>query len=122
MKNTNEETTSVNVKKKNIVLLVEFCIENRIEFTVSPRISGNEEYEVSFNPTGVQQAIALGMCLRDLKLELNGLKVTSVAEVKASKKPATVVSTSNGSSKKEPVNSPPAFGEEEFSMELGAAN
>lgn len=117
MKNTNEESTSVNVKKKNILLLIEFCIENKIEFTVSPRISGNDEYEVLFNPTGMQQAVALGMCLRDLKLELNGLKVTSVSEVKASKKPLK----QNGSSKEEPLSSSSIGFEdtEELSLELG---
>ena len=121
MKNFNEGTPTANVKKKNSMVLLEYCIENRIEFSVSPRISGNEEYEISFNPANTQQAISLGMCLRELRVELNGHKTVPVSAVKATKKAVK----QNGSSKVEPVVSESSTdfnNDEELELNLEASN
>ena|SRR6218665_1928493 len=84
----NEETPTVTVKKKNSSSLLEYCIENKIDFTVKSK-SSNDEIDVEFILADTKKAIALGMCLKELKLELNGLSVTPVAAIKASKKAVT---------------------------------
>ena len=80
----NEATPTVTVKKKNISTLIEYCIENKIDFTVKSK--SNDDFDIEFIATNTPKAIALGMCLKELKLELNGLSVTSVASIKANKK------------------------------------
>jgi hypothetical protein len=80
----NEEKPTVTVKKKNVQSLIEYCIENKIDFTL--RSKSNEDFDVEFIITNTKKAIALGMCLKELKLELNGFSVTPIAAIKASKK------------------------------------
>jgi hypothetical protein len=80
----NEATPTVTVKKKNLSTLVEYCIENKIDFTLKSKSA--DDFDVEFIVTSTPKAIALGMCLKELKLELNGLNVTSVASIKANKK------------------------------------
>lgn len=95
----NEEKPTVSVKKKNLLPLIEYCIENKIDFTLTSRSAQSDDYDVEFIITNPKKAIALGMCLKELKLELNGLQVTPVAAIKASKKPVTngkEASASNG--------------------------
>jgi hypothetical protein len=82
----NEATPTVTVKKKNLSTLIEYCIENRIDFTLKSRSANADDFDIEFNVTNTQKAIALGMCLKELKLELNGMNVTSVNTIKASKK------------------------------------
>jgi len=115
MKYTNEETPTVTVKRKNISQLVEYCIDNKIEFSVKPLISRSEEFELEFNISNSKKAIALGMCLKELRLELNGMQAAVVAPVKTSKKASV---KENGHSKEENSN-PLSFEEEklEFSLE-----
>ena len=92
----NEEKPTVSVKKKNLLPLIEYCIENKIDFTLTSRSSQGDDFDVEFIITNPKKAIALGMCLKELKLELNGLQVTPVAAIKASKKPSTSKEVSNG--------------------------
>lgn len=80
----NEATPTVTVKKKNISTLIEYCIENKIDFTVKSK--SMDDFDIEFIVTNTPKAIALGMCLKELKLELNGLSVTSVASIRAGKK------------------------------------
>jgi hypothetical protein len=84
----NEEKPTVTVKKKNVQSLIDYCIENKIDFTVLSK--SNDDFDVEFIITNTKKAIALGMCLKELKLELNGLSVTPVAAIKASKKMVSV--------------------------------
>ncbi|HSH65292.1 MAG TPA: hypothetical protein VLB84_05700 [Bacteroidia bacterium] len=97
----NEEKPIVSVKKKNLLPLIEYCIENKIDFTLLSR-SSSDDFDVEFIITNPKIAIALGMCLKELKLELNGLHVTPVAAIKAGKKAAAPVTkdatAANGSS------------------------
>lgn len=83
----NEVSPSVSVKKKNINPLIEYCIENKIDFTVKAKSA--DEFDVEFLLNDTKKAIALGMCLKELKLEISGLQVTTIAAIKAGKKVAT---------------------------------
>ncbi len=85
----NEEKPTVSVKKKNLLPLIEYCIENKIDFTLKTRSAQSDDFDVEFIITNPKKAIALGMCLKELKLELNGLNVTPVAAIKAGKKTTT---------------------------------
>ena len=80
----NEATPTVTVKKKNISTLIEYCIENKIDITIKSK--SNDDFDIEFIITNTSKAIALGMCLKELKLELNGLSITSIASIKANKK------------------------------------
>jgi len=84
---TPESLPFVAVKKKNIQLLLDYCLENRIEFTVSPKNS--EEYKVVFTLKDFNAAIALGICLRDLKIDFTAVEATPVATIKAKKAAVT---------------------------------
>ena len=61
------------------------AIENKIDFTLKSRTS-SDDLDLEFIITNTQKAIALGMCLKELRIELNGLSVTPIAAIKASKK------------------------------------
>lgn len=88
-KKLNEETLSASVKKKNILLVIEYCLENKIEFVVSPG-SHNDDYMIGFVIKDLGTAVALGISLKDLKIELNGLPTyVSVNSIKNGKKSAT---------------------------------
>ncbi|MEO6902097.1 MAG: hypothetical protein ABI315_03005 [Bacteroidia bacterium] len=83
----NEDKLTVSIKKKNLSSLIEYCIENKIDFTLMSKSTHSDDFEMEFMVKNTKKAIALGMCLKELKLELNGLNVTPVAAIKASKKP-----------------------------------
>lgn len=81
-----EDTISVNVKKKNLNLLFDFCLENKIEFIVTPA-KGNDEFTVGFLLNDAKSAIMLGMALKEMKLDPNGLETfVSVSTIKNAKK------------------------------------
>src|SRR3954462_3886880 len=95
----NEEKPTVSVKKKNLTPLIDYCIENKIDFTLTSRSAQSEDFDVEFIINNPKKAIALGMCLKELRLELNGLSVTPVAAIKANKKPVAAAAketTGNG--------------------------
>lgn len=86
----NEDKLTVSIKKKNLSSLIEYCIENKIDFTLISKSTHSDDFEMEFMVKNTKKAIALGMCLKELKLELNGLSVTPVAAIKAIKKTTTV--------------------------------
>ncbi|HRG37902.1 MAG TPA: hypothetical protein PK289_05180 [Bacteroidia bacterium] len=120
----NEEKPTVSVKKKNLTPLIDYCIENKIDFTLTSRSAQSDDFDVEFIINNPKKAIALGMCLKELKLELNGLSVTPVAAIKASKKPAAA------STKDAPANGQAIVAEGDVTLafndalqfDLGAAN
>lgn len=120
----NEEKPTVSVKKKNLTPLIDYCIENKIDFTLTSRSAQSDDFDVEFIINNPKKAIALGMCLKELKLELNGLSVTPVAAIKASKKPAVAAT------KDAPANGQAIVAEGDVTLafndalqfDLGAAN
>jgi len=112
------------MKKKSISPLIEYCIENKIDFTVKSKSSA-DDFDVEFIINDTKKAIALGMCLKELKLELNGLSVTPVAAIKASKKvmsaKETGLTTGQGQGIVAEGDSTLAF-EDALQFDLGASN
>ena len=85
----NEDKPTVSVKKKNLSSLIEYCIENKIDFLLKSRSASGDDFDMEFQISDTKKAIALGMCLKELRLELNGLQVIPVAAIKAGKKAVT---------------------------------
>ena len=81
------QTASVIVKRKNIQVVFDYCLDNLIETKMTPR-DMPEEWEMEFNVSDIMKAINLGMFLRDNKLELVGL--LSPSPIKNSTAPTAV--------------------------------
>lgn len=79
-----DESPTVIVKKKNLQYITDYCIENKIDFTVKSK-SVSDEFSIEFLSLTANKAIALGMCLKELRIEPNGLNAVSVAAIKAKK-------------------------------------
>jgi len=59
------------LKSKNIQLLMEHCIENKLEFTVIPG-PVHDEWEVEINVKNLVKAVELGMFMKTNKFDLAG--------------------------------------------------
>jgi hypothetical protein len=116
----NEDKPTVTVKKKNIQSLIEYCIENKIDFTLRSK-SSNDDFDVEFIITNTKKAIALGMCLKELKMELNGLTVTPIAAIKAKKALTKENGLTNGHGIVAEGDVTMAF-EDALQFELGSSN
>lgn len=68
----------VAVKPKNMQEVLEYCMEQRMAIRALPRGTG-DEWELEFFPENHLQAVALGMFLREHKLELVGFGTPSSA-------------------------------------------
>lgn len=71
---TLNEKPRVILKSKSIQAVFDYCLEQKIEFSVLPRTFGNDEFEVEFNIKEIKKAIVFGMFLRENKLELLGME------------------------------------------------
>jgi hypothetical protein len=79
---------AVTVKRKNVTALFDYCLDNRIEFAVKPSVSVIDEFDVEFNLSDITKAIAFGMFLREMKLELNGVAQAPKNTVKKAAAPS----------------------------------
>jgi hypothetical protein len=68
-----EETPVLLSKRKNIQVLLDYCLDQRVGFTVSPRAISNDDFEIEVNVGGIKQAIALGMFAKENKIEVAGM-------------------------------------------------
>jgi hypothetical protein len=105
--NRSDETPVAVVKKKNVFGLIEYCIENKIEFSVRPKNMNNDDSEIEFTMSSIKKAIALGMFLREQKIELSGVNSFAPSAVapstngKASRKTAEKVTEAVENKEKE---------------------
>ncbi|MCU0422169.1 MAG: hypothetical protein MUC81_05095 [Bacteroidia bacterium] len=86
-----EEKVTVLAKRKTTPLLFDYCMDQKIVFTVSPRPMIADEFEIDIQLGNIKQAIAIGMFLKENKYEVFGLGEYTKA------KP---VSNGNGNGKK----------------------
>lgn len=77
---------SVIVKRTKIQEVFDYCLDNKLEFSVKERLVGIDEYEISVDITDIKKAILFGIFLRENRFELAGLPQQD-AKV-ASRKPA----------------------------------
>ncbi|MEO6884165.1 MAG: hypothetical protein ABI199_09090 [Bacteroidia bacterium] len=113
----NEKMPSVTLKRKNISALIEYCLDNKIDMSVKAQAIQQDEFDIEFTSLDTKKAILLGMCLRDLRLELNGLNTLMPSKVAKKTIPAKEIPVS----KKAENNGALAF-EENLEFNLEGAN
>lgn len=120
METMKTEAPIVAVKKKNIQLLIDYLLENNIEFTVKQRSNGSEEWKLEMQVLDVKKAILLGMFLKEAKLELFGHTYTSpLKEAREQKKTEGQPKEAHNKTVESPV-SEPQDAEGMFTFESGA--
>lgn len=68
-----EEKVTVISKRKAIQPLFDYCMDQKIMFTVSSRPMISDEFEIETHLGSIKQAIALGMFLKENKFDVFGL-------------------------------------------------
>jgi hypothetical protein len=68
-----EETPVLLSKRKNIQVLLDYCLDQRIAFTATPRAISHDDFEIELHISGIKQAIALGMFVKENKFEVTGM-------------------------------------------------
>ncbi len=68
-----DEKPVILAKRKNIQTIFDYCLEQKVEFKVSPRTISNDEWEVELGIDSIKMAIALGMFVRENKLDMYGM-------------------------------------------------
>lgn len=77
---------SVIVKRSKIQEVFDYCLDNKLEFSVKERLVGIDEYEITVDITDIKKAILFGIFLRENRFELAGLPQQDAKM--ASRKPA----------------------------------
>jgi len=67
------EFPKVVLKRKNIQTMIDFCLDESIEFAVRQQNFPDTDWEVEVKVSDVKIAIVLGMFLRENKFELAGV-------------------------------------------------
>jgi hypothetical protein len=92
---SSSENPRVLAKRKNIQFLIDYCLEQKVEFSVKLKDFTHDDYEVEVAVNSVKKAILFGMFLKENKLEVAGIPETA-------KPPQT---STKSSSKKEVIKS-----------------
>jgi IS30 family transposase len=64
------------VRVKNLQLVFDYCIENKLKFSVAPKLS-NDEWEFELNISDIMSAVALGVFVRENRLDVIGLNIST---------------------------------------------
>jgi predicted metal-dependent TIM-barrel fold hydrolase len=96
--NKTDDKPIILTKRKNIQTVIDYCLEQKISFNASPRAISIDEWEIELNITSIKGAIALGIFVRENKLELYGM-----GELVKPKASVTATSTAKKSENKENV-------------------
>jgi hypothetical protein len=81
------DAIKVILKQKSIPTLVEFCLEEKIEFNVRPQAFPDTDWEFNLLVKDIKTAVNTGMFLRDNRLDVAGNEQQAAA--KAKKAPVT---------------------------------
>lgn len=63
----------VTVKKKQIPVLVDYCLEESIEFSVKQQTFPDTDWEIDMKLKDFRAAVLLGMFLRENRIEIDGI-------------------------------------------------
>jgi|WetSurMetagenome_2_1015567.scaffolds.fasta_scaffold165711_2 hypothetical protein len=66
------EAIKVVLKQKSIALLVDFCVEEKIEFSVRPQAFPDTDWEFNLMVKDIKTAVMTGMFLRDNRIDIAG--------------------------------------------------
>lgn len=61
------------LKKKNIAVLVDFCLEESVEFTAKPQAFPDTDWEFTMKISDIKTAVVAGMFLRENRIEISGV-------------------------------------------------
>jgi hypothetical protein len=74
------------LKKKQIPTLIDFCLEESIEFNVKQQNFPDTDWEVELKIKEIKTALLVGMFLRDNKFEISGIEQQRIVKKPVSKK------------------------------------
>jgi hypothetical protein len=80
------DTLKVVVKKKFIPTLVEFCLDESMEFNVKPQAFPDTDWEVTLKMADIKTAVVAGMFFRENKIEISGVDQQKYKKTPAPKK------------------------------------
>jgi basic membrane lipoprotein Med (substrate-binding protein (PBP1-ABC) superfamily) len=80
------DTLKVIVKKKFIPTLVEFCLDESLEFNVKPQAFPDTDWEVTLKMADIKTAVVAGMFFRENKIEIAGVDQQKYKKAPAVKK------------------------------------
>ena len=66
------ESIKVIMKQKSIPLLVDFCLEEKIEFSVNPQAFPDNDWEINLMVKDIKTAVLTGMFLRENRIDVAG--------------------------------------------------
>jgi len=66
------ESIKVILKQKSIPVLVDFCIEEKIEFSVRPQPFPDTDWELNLMVQDIKTAVMTGMFLRENRIDIAG--------------------------------------------------
>jgi hypothetical protein len=93
--NKPEDKPIILTKRKNVQIVLDYCLEQKLSFSANPRAISVDEWEIELNVTTIKGAIALGIFVKENKLELYGMG-TSTLEVSKPKPAVTTVNNKKG--------------------------
>ncbi len=110
----NTNYPKVILKKKQISTLVDFCLDESIEFSVKQQTFPETDWEVELKIKEIKTAIIIGMFLRDNKFELEGIdpqriKKNVVKKADEKPEPTQKSETSNKSKHENDENQSPTL-------------
>jgi hypothetical protein len=73
MKTHRMNDLKVVLKKKNIPVLVDFCLEESVEFNVKPQTFPDTDWEFTMKISDIKTAVVAGMFLRENRIEVSGV-------------------------------------------------
>lgn len=71
--NKTDDKPIILTKRKNIQTVIDYCLEQKVSFSANPRAISIDEWEIELNITSIKGAIALGIFVRENKLEIQGM-------------------------------------------------
>jgi hypothetical protein len=80
------EAIKVILKQKSIPTLVDFCLDEKIEFTVRPQAFPDTDWEFNMMVKDIKTAVMTGMFLRENRIDIAGNEMQAKAKKPAPKK------------------------------------
>lgn len=81
------EYPKVVIKKKNIQILIDYCLSENIEFSVKNKPFSDNDAEVELRISDIKKALITGMFLRENRIELDGAEAQKTAAPKKASAP-----------------------------------
>jgi hypothetical protein len=68
-----EDKITLIAKRKSIQQVFDYCLDQKITFSVEQRGIVTDEFEISLTISNIKQAVALGMFAKEFKFDVSGL-------------------------------------------------